>query len=239
MCVKCVTVGYGGHARGLQCVRQLCQGDDGKTGDGGEGEGGEEWKCCYCKPTEFLECLREEYRLVCNEKEDCSDVDDDSGEGRRELDEEGGEEDEDAKTARLIDELTKTENALSMAQEMLSKKEIEQTRHEIELELSSQTNNNIGLEDLESAVEDELSDYLQKWQREYDLHSDTMVRLQDELEDRGVQVCQFYKFREEERRRFCEEDGNDDEDGDYAARAEIELGEFIISWCTLFLVCVV
>jgi len=86
-------------------------------------------------------------------------------------------------------------------------------------------------------VEDELSDYLQKWQREYDLHSDMRVRLQDELEDRGVQVCQFYKFREEERRRFCEEDGNEDEDedGDYAARAEIELGEFIISWVLCFL----
>ena len=61
---------------------------------GVEGGEGEEWKCCYCKPTEFLECLREEYRLVCNEGEDCSrhsDDNDDGSEERRELDEEGEE----------------------------------------------------------------------------------------------------------------------------------------------------
>ena len=40
MCVKCVTVGYGGHLRGLECVRQLCKGE----GDGEVQIKGEERK---------------------------------------------------------------------------------------------------------------------------------------------------------------------------------------------------
>lgn len=129
--------------------------------------------------------LREEYRLVCCERDEqqkkreeedsVMDVDDDAN------DKDGEEEDKDSQIARLIDELTAAEDALATAQQMLSKAEIEQTRHEIESELL--LSSSLGLEDLSTAVESEVSDYLQKWQRSFDLCADTIARLQEELED--------------------------------------------------------
>lgn len=239
MCVKCCTVSLGGHVDALRVVRRACHG-----GGGGEGEEEEEeeWKCCYCQPTQFLMRLREEYRLVC-----CGDDDDDDGgelqkkkQKKKDDDEEESlmdgdgenndangkkeeeeDDDDDAKIARLIDELTAAEQKLDTAQEMLSKKEIEQTRHEIHAELLlNHESSSLGLEDLAELVENELGDYLQKWQRTFDLCSDAIVRLQEELEEGGVQLAQFYKFREEE-------EGYDDGEGsDYAREAEMELGKF-------------
>lgn len=244
ICVKCCTVGLGGHVDALKQVRRICNGDEEE----------EEWKCCYCHPTEFLERLRMEYRLVCGERDGDSTVKQqrkmDEDDDVMDVDEDDpmkdannyNVEDNDAQIARLIDELTAAEDALSMAQQMLSKAEIEQTRHEIESELllsnhhPSSTSTTLGLEDLSEAVEEELADYLQKWQRKFDLHSDTVIRLQEELEEGGVvQLAQFYKFREDEGRRAREQlgggGGGGDEGGDdseYAKRAEMELGEFLV-----------
>jgi hypothetical protein len=215
-------VSLGGHVDALKVVRQICSGDE---------EEEKEWNCCYCRPTSFLERLREEYRVVSNEREEDEKLSvkmrnkDDDDDDEEHVNAGETNEDDDIQIARLIDELTAAENALSEAQEMLSKKEIEQTRNEIELELSDSI---IGLEDLSIAVEEELSDYLQKWQRKFDLQTDIITRLQEELEELGVQVSQYYKFREEEQRRLREEDGDED-DCDYALRAEIELGEFFFS----------
>ncbi len=142
------------------------------------------------------------------------------------------ENDQDAKIARLIEELTTAEDELATAQQMLSKAEIEQTRHEIESELllqqdstsNSTTLSSVGLEDLTEAVEQELGDYLQKWQRTFDLCSDAIVRLQEELEEGGVQLAQYYKFRREEEGLDC--DDNDDDGSDYVRKAEMALGKF-------------
>ena len=225
MCVKCTALSLGGHELALKAVRQQCNDE------------GESWKCCFCNPTKFLGMLREEYRVVCGERksDDGMEVDDNNANGvngnvtNNDDDEQNNDDDEDAKVARLIDELTAAENALSTAQQMLSKNEIDQTRHEIESELLQSSSSSMGLlEDLNDAVELELGDYLQKWQREFDLCSDTVVRLQDELSEGGVvQLAQYYKFREEERKGGRSEESEGESD-DYVKRAEEALSEFII-----------
>ena len=190
-----------------------------------------------------MERLREEYRLVCGEGDD----DDNDGElmkknmkkeedGAMDVekddnskhDDDDATTDEDEKVARLIEELNTAEDELSTAQQMLSRAEIEQTRHEIESELLSSSSSSlvVGLEDLTEAVEAEVADYLQKWQRKFDLCQDEIGRLQEELEEGGVQLVQYYKFRNEERKRLRRQDSSDDDDDDYARRAEMALGEF-------------
>eukprot|EP00986_Skeletonema_menzelii_P007617 scaffold2995_cov135-Skeletonema_menzelii.AAC.7 len=242
MCVKCCTVALGGTVDALKVVRHVCSSSSSSSSEEEEGE----WKCCYCNPTEFLERLREEYRLVCGEGDDDDDNDDrelmkkntkkeedgamdvEKDDNSKHDDDDDATTDEDEKVARLIEELNTAEDELSTAQQMLSRAEIEQTRHEIESELLSSSSSSlvVGLEDLTEAVEAEVADYLQKWQRKFDLCQDEIGRLQEELEEGGVQLVQYYKFRNEERKRLRRQDGSDDDDDDYARRAEMALGEF-------------
>jgi len=235
-CVKCCTVSLGGHVDALKQIRRICDNIEEK-----DGVVEEEWKCCYCNPTEFLTRLREEYRVVWDgdssvkqlrqkrrKEEDGMDVEEGENDTVHNVNNNDDDEaNDDARIARLIDELTAAEEALFRAQRMLSKAEIEQTRHEIEAELLLTTPTS----SLSDAVEEELANYLQKWQRKFDLHADIVGRLQEELEEGGgVQMAQYYKYLEDERRRSVRKElGGEEEDSDdsYAKRAEMELGEFL------------
>jgi len=177
-CVRCVMLSLGGDQCAWEKVREVMRSE-------------EEWVCCRCEPTKFLEGLQGAYsRISCGSPINV-DTDDENNEG-----EENASKDDDT-IQKLVEELDYAEYSLEEATKRLDETHLERERERHESELIA---NNTPLEDLEEAIQERLESYTKKWHCHYDRFSDTIVRLQDELDCKDVGVMEaYYKCRAKER----------------------------------------
>ena len=170
-CTRCVVLSHGGGSSALRLARAAAQSED------------EEWSCCNCEPTDFLTQLQESCKQIIATTPNS--------------DEESENDSEDACISKLIDELHVAEDGLEEAQQNLEDVSMDRQREKIEAELIEKPD--IGLDELEEAVEEELEGYRKKWDDHHNRCSDTITYLQEELESKNVDLSAFYFIREKEK----------------------------------------
>ena len=203
-CVRCVMLSLGGDRSAWEEVKKVVQSDD-------------EWVCCKCQPTSYLEKLQSAYKTI-----SCSSP----SPGRDSDDGEKGENDskDDDYIQKLLDELDYAEYSLEDATQMLDNSNLEKERDRIEQEcMECMMKGGTSLEDIEGEVEKELASYKKKWQLHFDRFADTIARLQDELSDEVMQA--FYRYRAEKK---GEKPGNSMILEDYKISADLALGKQIL-----------
>ena len=193
-CQKCVCVTLGGTCRDLTAVRKTAESDD-------------VWNCCLCKPTEFLGGLKEGYASLLKEEEK-----EDS------INSANVEEDEDARVAKLIDELHGAESKYAQAQHNLEDGPMNEKRREIEAEFRKEAEHG---DDLAELVQEEIESYRNLWIQNSERLQETIGKLLNEIEDSGVNVADVYKFWEEE------EGKTEDVVPGWKREADLALGELI------------
>ncbi len=181
-CVRCAILSLGGDQSAWETVRR-------------EKESDKEWTCCHCQPTVFLEQLQAAHEKAVGDTSPNSSTmndDDEKCENIIGADSEGMNHDESIE--KLLQELDYAEYSLAEATHRLDEATVEQEREGFELELIE---NGTGLDELELSVQAEVDSYMQRWMLHFDRFSDTVTRLQDELDSKEVGVMEgYYKCRD-------------------------------------------
>lgn len=207
-CVRCVILSLGGDKSAWEAVREIVKSD-------------EEWSCCKCHPTSYLEKLKGAYNKIssssCSSPSPSDANNNSAGEEENDSSSPSNSTKDDAYIQKLIDELDYAEYGLEEATKKLDYAQLDKESDNIGSILIGQ----VHTEDLEEAIERELDVYKRKWQAQFDRVSDTIARLQDELPDQDMAA--YYSCREMEK----EEEGDDDDPllEEYMKEAEKELGE--------------
>ena len=176
-CVRCAILSLGGDQSAWETVRH-------------EKESDKDWTCCHCQPTDFLEQLQAAHEKAVGDtspKSSTKNDNNDKCENIRVVDSEGMNHDESIE--KLLQELDYAEYCLAKATHRLDEATVEQERERFELELIEK---GTGLDDLESSVQAEVDSYMQRWMLHFDRFSDTIARLQDELDSKEVGVMEWY-----------------------------------------------
>ena len=231
-CVRCVLLSLGGDVAAWETVKEIIQGE--KEND--------KWLCCKCSPTDYLRQLQCVYDKMVNSTSPSPTTKDDEeedavmmeeGEGTRETSGDSKElttehDDNEEYIQKLLEELDSAENSLDDAASKLTHSHLNHQRERIESELIANDGTS-SLEDVEcETIEHELESYVKQWQIHFDQLTDTICRLQDELETHEGGVMEaFYKCREKEK---GERSNNGDlVEEDYKVLAEQALGEYSVS----------
>lgn len=170
-CVRCAILSLGGDQTAWQTVRHEILESD------------KEWVCCHCHPTHFLEQLQAAHEIIAT----MNDNDDVNHENTEIGDLKGIDHDESVE--KFIQELDYAEYCLAEATHRMDEATVEQERERIEFELIE---NGTSLDELESSVQAEVDGYMKRWMLHFDRFSDTVSRLQDELDSKEVGVMELY-----------------------------------------------
>lgn len=180
-CVRCAILSFGGDQTAWETVRHEILESD------------KEWVCCHCHPTHFLEQLQAAHEIMAAagdtfpNSSTMNDNDDSNHENSEVGDLEGIDHDESVE--KLLQELDYAEHCLADATHRMDEATVEQERERIELELIE---NGTSLDELESSVQAEVDGYMKRWMLHFDRFSDTVSRLQDELDSKEVGVMEWY-----------------------------------------------
>ena len=200
----------------------------------------EDWTCCYCHPTRFLVQLQTAHDTAImgsstsspNNSSSMNDDNDDANNNADTTGDHNSEDDHDECITKLLHELDYAEYCLADATHRLEESTVESERERIELEL---IDNGTPLDTLASCVQSELEVYMKRWMLHFDRFSDSVGRLQDELDSKEVGVMQWY-YKSRDDKRTDEDDGveklrEEDDDEDVAVpswkiTADLANGEF-------------
>jgi len=174
-CVRCVMLSLGGDKSSWELVRDVLKSD-------------EEWVCCKCKPTDYLQRLQSAYnKITCSSPSPS----DDNEDGKLSPTPDSKDDDH---VQKLIDELEQAEQGIEEATKMLDESLMEKERDRIEQEMFDE---GISPEDIDGEAEKVLGSYKRKWQLNFDRCSDTVARLQDELPP--ADMIAYYEYRTREK----------------------------------------
>ncbi len=118
----------------------------------------DDFSCCHCRPTAFLEELRGAYaKMTCGSPSPAASRELDNGgkdEGKGEDNESKDNDDNDEYIQKLLEELDYAEYSLDDASKKLDDSHLQRERDRLHSELLASDNGSIGLEDLEATIQE-------------------------------------------------------------------------------------